>query len=154
VVVLANRDGTLLPNALVYEVFDRYLAAPKRDWSAEMLKVDQFRQDIPKQQEKADEEKRVKGTKPTVALGNYAGEYTDDLPGPLVVTAKDGKLIATFHAWTLDLEHWHYDTFRASDQAKRVGKFLVSFVIDTDGKVSGLKSTPSPGDDETLEMKR
>ena len=154
VVVLTNRDGSFLPMAVSQYVFDCYLGAPTKDWIAEMLKLDEFVRDIPRQQEKADEEKHVKGTKPTLALENYAGEYTDALHGPLVVTAKDGKLSATFHGWTFDLEHWHYDTFRAADRDKRVPRFLVNFKLDAGGKVAGLNAKPIADEDETLDMKR
>jgi CubicO group peptidase (beta-lactamase class C family) len=153
VVVLSNRDATFLPSAVMYHVFDRYLSAPPKDWSAAMLKVEEFVQDIPKQQEKADEEQRVKETKPSLTPDQYAGEYTDELHGPFVVTAKDGKLSAAFHGWTFDLEHWHYDTFRASDRAKRLEpRFLVRFALGADGKPAGLKAEMIP--DETLDMKR
>jgi hypothetical protein len=155
VVVLTNRDRTMLPSAVMFEVFDRYLGTPgkrAKDWSAEMLKVDEFIRDIPKQQEKADEEKRLKDTKPTFPADRYAGTYTDDLHGPLEVTAKDGKLSATFHGWTFDLEHWHHDTFRATDRAKRMPKFLVTFSVGGDGKVAGLKAAAS--DWEKVDMKR
>ncbi len=38
-VILTNLNGTTLPQALMYRIFDFYLNAPARDWSAEMLKV-------------------------------------------------------------------------------------------------------------------
>jgi hypothetical protein len=117
-----------------------------------MLKVDEFVRDVPKQQEKADEDKRVKDTKPTFAVDCYAGTYTDDLHGPLEIIAEDGKLSATFHGWTFDLEHWHHDTFRATDREKRMPKFLFNFSVGDDGKVAGLKAAAS--DWEKVDMKR
>jgi CubicO group peptidase (beta-lactamase class C family) len=155
VVVLSNRNGTMLPSAVMFDVFDRYLGTPgkgAKDWSAEMLKVDEFLRDTPKQQEKADEEKRLKDTKPTFPADRYAGTYTDDLHGPLEVTAKDGRLSATFHGWTFDLEHWHHDTFRATDREKRMPRFLFTFSVGDDGKVAGLKAAAS--DWEKVDMKR
>ena len=38
-VVLTNLNGSILPQALMYRIFDFYLNAPARDWSAELLKV-------------------------------------------------------------------------------------------------------------------
>jgi CubicO group peptidase (beta-lactamase class C family) len=155
VVVLTNRDRNLLPSAVMFDVFDRYLGitgSGAKDWSAEMLKVDAFIRDIPKQQERADEEKRIKDTRPTFPAERYAGTYTDELHGPLEVAIKDGKLSAAFNGWTFDLEHWHHDTFRAADREKRVPKFLVTFTLGEDGNVAGLKSAPSDG--EKVEMKR
>jgi hypothetical protein len=117
-----------------------------------MLKVEKFIRDVPRQQEKADEEKRVKDTRPTFPADRYAGTYTDDLHGPLEVAARDGRLSATFHGWTFDLEHWHHDTFRATDRERRTPKFLVTFSVGDDGKVAGLKATAS--DWEKVDMKR
>jgi hypothetical protein len=155
VVVLTNRNGTMLPSAVMFDVFDRYLGMAgkgAKDWSAEMLKVDEFLRDTPKQQEKADEEKRVQDTKPTLPADRYAGTYTDELHGPLEVSVKHGRLSATFNAWTFDLEHWHYDTFRATDREKRINKFPVTFSVGDDGKVAGLKAAES--DWEKVDMKR
>jgi CubicO group peptidase (beta-lactamase class C family) len=154
VVVLNNRDGSSLPTAVMNHVFDRYLSAPPRDWNKLTLDLDKFLKDTGKQQEKSDEQKREAGTKPTLALDQYEGEYKDELHGPVKVAAKDGKLTATFHGWAFDLEHWHHDVFRAADQAKRLPKFLVQFTLDTSGKVAGLKAKVFSQGDERLDMKR
>jgi len=151
-VVLTNRDGNFLPRAVMRHIFDRVLDAPAHDWSAEMLKVEKFVQDIPKQREKSEEEKHVKDTKPSLALEKYAGEYKDALHGPLEVKATDGKLTATQHGLTYDLEHWHYDTFRAARQDKRGDKVLVQFLLGKDGEVAGLTSEIT--EDESITMKR
>ena len=39
VFVLANLDHAELRHALMLDVFDRYLGRPRRDWSAELLKL-------------------------------------------------------------------------------------------------------------------
>ena len=39
VYVLANLDHAELRHALMYKVFDRFIGAPERDWSAEFLKL-------------------------------------------------------------------------------------------------------------------
>jgi len=38
-----------------------------------------------------------------------------------------------------DLEHWHYDTFRASWRDKRLGKSLVTFALDARARVTDMK---------------
>jgi hypothetical protein len=116
-----------------------------------MLKIDRFSRDAAKEEEKAEEKKQVKGTKPSLSLTEYTGTYTDELHGPLVVTESDGKLSAVFHGLAYDLEHWHYDTFRALDRRKRGPKTLITFSLGSDGKVAALKADVF-GD--TLDMKR
>ena len=58
-VILTNLHGTILASALMYKIFDIYLNAPQRDWSADMLKV---RSDL-EEQAKAAEKKAEVGTR-------------------------------------------------------------------------------------------
>src|SRR5262249_9101155 len=110
-VILTNLDGTELTEALAYKIFDAYLNAPERDWSADMLKAIKGFEEQGKAAQKKVEEARVKGTRPTLALEKYAGTYKDDMYGEAKVTLDKGKLVLRTPAFVGDLEHWHYDTF-------------------------------------------
>jgi hypothetical protein len=138
-IVLTNSNGSQLPKALKFTIFDRYLKAPPRDWSADMRKRTALAEAIQKKKEKKDDE-RVKDTKPSLAVEKYAGEYTHEVYAPMRVTAADGKLSAAFNGVIFDLEHWHFDTFRATDRNKRLAKFNVTFALNGAGKVSEAKT--------------
>lgn len=86
VVILTNMDGTALPTALMYRVFDSFLQAPARDWSADLLKVVKARDAMQKAAEKKAEEGRVKDTRPSLALAKYAGKYTNEMYGDARIT--------------------------------------------------------------------
>ena len=141
VYVLANRDHTELRHALMLNVFDRAVGAATRDWSAELLAL---YGDLQKQAEdarKKEEGRRVMGTSPSLALGRYAGTYTDPLYGDVVVTVEQGRLHARYGtAFSGALEHWHYDTFRAKWDAAWRGTTLVTFALDPRGRPNTLEA--------------
>jgi CubicO group peptidase (beta-lactamase class C family) len=152
VYVLGNLDHAELRHAIMYTVFDRYLGppsvvsgfgatnSPDRDWSAEFLKL------YADLREQADAERakkdalRVTGTSPSVPLQKLAGEYTDPLHGDVSVTYDaNGLHIRYGTAFVGHLEHWHYNTFRATWKAAWRDPVLVSFDLDEDGRPSELE---------------
>ena len=138
-VILSNLNGSALPVALMYRIFDSFLGAPPRDWSADLLKTTKTLEQQGKAAEKKQESDRTTGTKPSVALDKYAGTYRNDLYGDIKVTNTDAKLNFRFGpAFTSDLEHWHYDTFRARFFAAGDAKIFVTFALNTQGKVETL----------------
>ena len=135
-VILTNRGGTILPVALMYRILDAYLGATPRDWSAELLKTVKSLEEQGKAAEKKLEAERVKDTKPTLALEKYAGTYKNDLYGEVKVTHENGKLNLRFGpAFTGEMEHWHYDTFRARFRGATASKVNVTFSLNAQGKI-------------------
>ena len=147
VVVLCNRDGAQLPMAVANTIFDRFLKPETpRDWFAEsknVAKAVAFSVGVAA----VVVPERIKDAKPALPLAKYAGTYTEPLHAPLTITAEGEKLTMTFNEWSFDLEHWHYNTFRASDRAKRLPKTMLSFALDDAGKVSELKTALLAGSD-------
>ena len=139
VVILSNLSGQLVPTALMFRIFDAYLGAPSRDWSAEMLKGIKKLEEQGKAAEKKREESRVKGTQPSLALEKYAGTYNDEAFGDAKIILENGKLVLRTPGFVADLEHWHYDTFRATfREAALGGKTLATFTLNSDGKTDSL----------------
>lgn len=138
-VVLSNMNGSALPVALMYRIFDSFLGAPQRDWSAELLKTAKTLEQQGKAAEKKQESERVAGTNPSVALEKYAGTYRNDLYGNVKIAFSNGKLNLRYGpAFTGDLEHWHYDTFRARFFAAGDAKIFVTFALNAQGKLETL----------------
>lgn len=141
IVILTNMNGTALRDALPYAIYDRFLGVKDgKDWSAAYLEERQrmlARADSMKAKVEA---AHVKGTKPSLPLERYAGAYADSLYGPLTVTVEKDHLVATRNAaFVGDLEHWHYDTFRAVWRDHTLGKNFFSFTIDPMGKVVSVR---------------
>ena len=139
VYVLANLDGAELRHALMYKTFDLYLRRPVRDWSTELRVLYQgLAKEADARQKKVDAE-RVSGTTPTRALDRYAGTYTSPLFGVVTVSERAGQLHARYgEGFVGALEHWHYDTFKATWEAAWRGTALVTFQIDQRGSVASV----------------
>jgi CubicO group peptidase (beta-lactamase class C family) len=140
VYVLANRDHTELRHALMLNVFDRFTGVSERNWSAELLKLYGDMEHEADQRRKAEAAKRVAGTSPSLVLDRYAGRYTDPLFGDVIVGLEGGTLRLRYGtAYTGPLEHWHYDTFRATWEAPWRGTALVTFGLDANGRPATLR---------------
>jgi len=143
-VVLTNSEtgvNTILQN----KIFDVFLDAPKRDWSAERLER------AKQNKAKAEEEdtklvaSRTADTIPSLLIKNYAGNYTDQLYGDATIAVENGKLVLRFIQspnFVADLEHWHYETFQIkwrSSVAYNFPRGFVTFTIDKMGKTDEMK---------------
>jgi CubicO group peptidase (beta-lactamase class C family) len=141
VIVLANRDHAELRHALMFDVFDRYIGGEKRDWSTELRTFYGNLEAEAEKERKKVESRRVSGTAPTLALDRYAGTYSDPLHGDVIVTAEGGRLRVKYGgAFAGPLEHWHYDTFRATWGAAWRGTAIVTFGLDGNGEPARLEA--------------
>lgn len=139
VVILTNMNGSVISMPLIYRIFDSYLGAPQKDWSGDVLKQLKPLTEQAAAAEKKAEAERVNGTSPTHDLPSYIGTYRNDLYGDVKVTDDNGKLRVAFGpAFQSTLEHWHYDTFRATFVTSGVSKTFVSFGLNAQGKVDTL----------------
>ena len=136
VVILTNMNGTPLPHILMYKVFDAYLEGNRqKDWSGELLKTFNTLQEQGKAAAKKKDESRVLNTRPSLPLEKYAGTYKSDLYGDVKVAIANDKLNVRFGpAFVSELEHWHYDTFRAKFRAAGETQAFVTFSLDAQGK--------------------
>lgn len=144
VVILTNMNGSPAPLSVFPRVFDLFTRDTPRDWNAEYQKLIKPMRDAAKSAEEALEKSRVTGTKPSLELAKYAGTYTDSLYGDIVVTERAGALHFQFGKVGGVMEHWHYDTFRASMMAPVPTKVTASFVLGANGKPAELKLDAAP----------
>jgi hypothetical protein len=139
VVILTNMNGTLLPHLIAYRIFDAYMGKPGRDWSGETLKKYQALLKQAAAAQKKAEAERVKGTSPSFGLEQYAGKYQSKMYGEAEIKFEGGKLTAHFGPnFNGELEHWHYDTFQVKWQDPVMGKGLMQFSLNTQGKVAAV----------------
>jgi CubicO group peptidase (beta-lactamase class C family) len=161
VVVLTNSE-TPLQSFLYYKVFDIFLGAPPRDWSADFMARVKAGREREAAEAKKLEEARVPDTKPSLPLSSYAGTYGGVMYGDAKVTEEQGRLVVRLvpsPAYVGDLEHWHFDTFRIKWRESVVYPYprgWVTFHLDPQGKVSEMKiDVPNPDFDfKELEFKR
>ncbi len=141
VAILTNLDHSELRHALMYSVFDRYLAPAtvRHDWSGEMLALYTALRDTAITRRKAQEARRISGTHPTLPLERYAGNFSDSLYGPATVRSESGKLLLQIGVLVGELEHWQYDVFRVNWRQSYVEPTYVGFLLDADGAVAELR---------------
>jgi len=138
-VVLSNLNGSILPHALMFKIFDTYLGGAQRDWSSDLLKTTKGLEEQETAAEKKAEAERVKGTAPSLPLEKYSGRYQSEMYGEAKFSLENGKLVAQFGPnFSGDLEHWNYDTFRVTWRDRMEGKGLVNFRLNAQGKVESV----------------
>ncbi len=143
-VILTNKSPHNLNRALTLYILDRFFGLPERDWSREFLEENE---DSKRRAAKAWEKKlkaRIPDTLHSLALEKYCGNYEDPLSGEARVYMENGKLVFYHNQkYIADLEHWHFDTFRANWRdpfiAGWAGKFI-GFHLNTDGDVDHLEA--------------
>lgn len=157
-VILTNSINSL-GSWLMYGIMDEFLGGRTRDWSAEGLTRNLEADARERQREESIEEARVKGTKPSLPLQDYAGTYRSEMYGDVKVGVDGTTLVARFvptATYIADLTHWHFDTFRIEMRDPTLPKGMATFVLDARGKVSEIRiDIPNPDFDFTeLELKR
>ena len=130
-------------------VADRMLNLPYRDW--ERIQRDQFVKGRLAQlmsPKKVDSSNLIMNTKPTLALKEYSGRYTNKGYGTMKVTEMDGKLIAEFNGMSFKLNHKHYDLFAGKPEGPQFEDAEdneIFFSMGKDGKVANLSTQLEAG---------
>jgi len=138
-VILMNSSRTPIHSALMFWILDKFLGAPERDWSTELLalrKKDEEKADAAEQEQR---KRQVQKTIPSHALTAYAGRYHSELYGDLVISERNGSLHAEFYpGYQGTLSHWHYDTFQILWSDATLGNDLITFRMNARGEVVGV----------------
>jgi CubicO group peptidase (beta-lactamase class C family) len=139
VVVITNMAPTNLHLALMYRVLDAHLDGPRRDWSRDLLAAARRQQAESEKRVTEQEFARVVDTRPSLPLARYGGVYADSLYGEMTVVEEDGRLVLRFgSSYVGDLEHWHFDTFRATWRDPSMGWSLITFALNGRGEIRAM----------------
>ena len=137
--VFGNYHSSQLRHALVYKAFDLFALGGTRDWSTDFLALYSGIRERDEKAQKEIDSKRVLNTKPSLALQEYTGKYKDPLFGELEISLKENKLTIYLNNFTkATLEHWHFDTFRASYEKVWDGTANATFRLNELGKVMNV----------------
>jgi hypothetical protein len=143
IAVLTNQESGEAFSSLTWHIVDHYLGAPATDWVDAYLKVRAQGEARTEETMKKAAAARDAASKPSLALGKYAGTYTDAWYGDIKIALEDGKLALSFTRTPLligDLEHWQCDTFivRWRDRELRADAY-VTFALNPDGTIDQAK---------------
>ncbi|HKP30983.1 MAG TPA: serine hydrolase, partial [Gemmatimonadales bacterium] len=92
VYVLGNLDHVEVRHALLFKAIDTWLGTGNRDWSKDLRDIYGKMQARGDSAQARAEARRIKDTKPSLSLDQYAGTYADSLYGKAVVTYENGAL--------------------------------------------------------------
>ncbi|MBT6147667.1 MAG: DUF3471 domain-containing protein, partial [Gemmatimonadetes bacterium] len=147
-VVLTNAD-TALPHALTWQLLDNLLALPAVNWSrrnrAEVRKEEAASR-TRRQQEQAT---RIRRTKPSHKLGDYAATYQHPGYGQIEVRLDKTRLAARLNDLEGYLKHFHYDTFEFHGR-RWPTPMLLSFGTDASGAITQLLAPLQEGADDII----
>ncbi len=127
--------------ALGRHLKDFYTGAEARDWHTQYLEnFNRRKAEVLAMREEIHAE-RAEHTEPSRDLEAYIGQYTDPLYDNVEVKLGDDGL--ELHFWDdetqiADLEHWHYDTFRAVWRNPAQREKFVWFQMGRDGQPEKL----------------
>jgi len=147
VAVLTNLRGDAgsrannLRVALPFWIFDTYLGAPQRDWSADFLakaQADRIRLQESVERQEAQQER---GTRLSLPLERYVGAYSHAGLGEVRVAHDGDRLVLQFPGGGGgDLEHWgQYGFFMLTWKGNHGIQDFVTFAIDPRGRVEELR---------------
>jgi len=150
VAVLTNQESGLAFNAITYRIVDHYLGAQAPDYlAAYRAQAARARAQLAQANQQAAAQRNAM-SKPSLALGKYAGAYVDAWYGDIVIVEEAEKLLMRFTktpSLVGDLEHWQYDTFvvRWRDRELRADAY-VSFTLNPDASISEARMAPASPD--------
>jgi len=134
IVVLTNLDATPLPGIISNCAADILLGLEPIDWSGRI----KTQVDVAKAgQEKGEKDvsDRKPNTKPSHPLPDYVGEYENPGYGVFTVKLNGKSLETTYNQITAQLEHWHYDVFRAHSEELEGLKLYANFMTNDAGDI-------------------
>lgn len=151
-VVLTNGD-TQLPHVLTWELLDALLGLEPAGWSRRIKAQDRRESAQASKDRRQSLAKRVRGTRPSHRLGEYAGQYQHPGYGRVVIRAgasgARGKLSASLNDLHGTLKHHHYDTFEFHCD-RWPGSMLLTFAAAADGKIMQLALPLQEGLDDII----
>lgn len=145
VVVLANRSGTRLRDALPFEIIDRLLGLESSGLLARHRQLEEkgfAGEDAAKAAGATD---RKLNTKPARPLDEYAAEYLHPGYGPMKVRLEKDRLMLSYNKFSTPLDHWHYEVFQSpADRQNPLELTRVQFNSDFSGEVASLSVPLEP----------
>ena len=135
VIVLVQTDHSApLYNIISYNVYERLLGMDQTPWSQRQLQQRLANKKAATESRTKAGADRVANTKPSHALGDYAGDYENSAYGILKIGLQGDQLQFGFHDFHFPMSHFHYDRFDTPDD-EEYGKFSVNFRTNPQGDV-------------------
>jgi CubicO group peptidase (beta-lactamase class C family) len=135
--LLNNLEGSQMNLAISNTIVDLLLDLESKDWNTYLGTVVKKEEAARNAAARLRQEKRKKGTRPTLALACYAGTYEDPAYGAATIALRNGSLEWHWSSFRGRLEHYQDDKFIAHH--KLIGEPFLVFDVNRRGAVTGLR---------------
>jgi CubicO group peptidase (beta-lactamase class C family) len=137
-VVAVTNGGGLPVYGVVWDLLDALLGLPHEGVAEAFLQQTVEQTARAEERRREVEARRAQGTRPSLDLAAYGGEYRDDMYGILRVVTEGAGLRVEWAGFRGKLEHWHYDTFRLAWEDPTHGPTFAVFRLDAAGRVGAV----------------
>lgn len=151
IITFVNLPGNRVIDVVSYYIADLFMGLKPVDWNSRFKGID-IGEEEEKEDEEPEKEEPVKNTKPSHRLEDYAGQYEHPAYGTLAIEYRNKKLFAAFNNIQTRLEHWHYDVFRATDDAWEDTR--VNFLANIKGDIDRISVPLEPAVDNIIFTKK
>jgi len=137
VVILTNGESPLF-HAITYHILDDVFGAPATDWVGAFDAVTRREEARGDSIVRAASAGRDSLSQPSLPLASYTGIYHDALYGDAALALEGDHLVLRFSrspAFTGDLSHWQYNTFKAHWRSPNLEDAFVTFSLEPDGSI-------------------
>ena len=151
IVVLANQDGSSVPNLVRNTIADRLLGSKTTDWTKKFVESQEKSKKMQEEKKLGDNfTTQVKNTKPSHVIQDYTGSYENAGYGSFYVSTKNDSLFANFKRMKMYLKHYHYDVFEPFEVTKTgidttdTSPMRFNFATADDGDISKVSLFAEP----------
>jgi len=134
VVVLTNQ-GTALPQIVAHNAIDRLLGLDPVPWSRRARQEQRREKAGAASRRRKELAQRVRGTRPSHPLVEYAGTYCHPGYGTLTVRREGKRLMVSLNDRAYRASHYHYDVFELRE-IRGQGRLKLTFTAAADGRLT------------------
>lgn len=109
--VSVNQNGSPIPGIIRNTIADKLLGLKYKDWHRTQKTAVEKAKAAAKEKLKADSSQRKMGTRPTHAITDYTGTFTNEAYGTLTIEQQKDSLVAKYNALTFKVKHYHFNYF-------------------------------------------
>jgi hypothetical protein len=138
IVILTNAEEDFAFESIALHILDSYFGGATQDYIAAFKAVEDKQQKEAEETMQKAQQSRAAGSKPSLPLEKYAGDFSDPWYGKATIRLENGALVFKLgrtDKGTADLQPWQYDTFKAHWRDRTVEDAFVTFALKPDGSI-------------------
>lgn len=113
IVILVNQNGSAVNGIVRNLIADKLLSLPYKDWNTSIMQIIKKAKEADTLKNKTEDLSRKLNTKPSHALEDYTGKFTNAGYGTIEIKKQHDSLFGTLNEIPITLKHYHYDFFNA-----------------------------------------